>query len=140
MTSSARPEPLSDSVRRHMETQPRTGTAPELRLRRILFADGLRYRVNYPVPGRRRRTIDIAFPGRKVAVFVDGCFWHSCPEHGAEPDHNRGWWREKLARNVARDEETTRILESQGWSVIRLWEHVPVGEAVARVEAVVTER
>ncbi|RLP11062.1 very short patch repair endonuclease [Propionibacterium australiense] len=122
-----------------METQPRTGTEPELELRKLLFAEGLRYRVNYPVPGKPRRTIDIAFPGRKVAVFVDGCFWHSCPEHAVEPRHNGGWWREKLARNVARDEETTRILEDQGWSVIRLWEHLPAREAATLVKAAVVE-
>lgn len=134
---SNRPEPLSAAVKKRMEEQLRTGTEPELELRRILFADGLRYRVNYPVPGMPRRTIDIAFPGRRIAVFVDGCFWHSCPEHCVEPSHNREWWREKLARNVVRDRETTELLEGQGWCVVRLWEHLPPREAADCVEAAV---
>ena len=134
---SNKPEPLSEAVKKRMEEQPRTGTEPELELRRILFADGLRYRVNYPVPGKPRRTIDIAFPRRRVAVFVDGCFWHLCPEHCVEPRHNREWWREKLARNVARDRETTELLEGQGWCVVRLWEHLSPREAADCVEAAV---
>lgn len=118
-----RPEPLSDAVRRHMSDQRRTGTSPELALRRALFAAGARYRVEYPVPGAPRRTIDIAFPGHKLAVFVDGCFWHGCPEHAAAPKHNADWWREKLQRNVERDRDTDRILVAAGWTVVRVWEH-----------------
>lgn len=94
-----------------------------MQFRRALFAQGLRYRVNYPVPGLPRRTIDIAFPKQKVAVFVDGCFWHSCPEHSVPPKSNSAWWQDKLRRNVERDCETGEALESFGWRVVRIWEH-----------------
>ncbi len=84
---------------------------------------GLRYRLGYPVPGMRRRTIDIAFPKARVAVFVDGCFWHVCPEHATWPKNNADWWRTKLEANARRDRETAEHLTECGWQVIRLWEH-----------------
>ena len=95
----------------------------ELAVRRLLHAAGYSYRVAYPVPGMPRRTIDIAFTRAKVAVFIDGCFWHGCPEHGTKPTSNAEWWATKLAANVARDLDTTQWLESQGWTVLRFWEH-----------------
>lgn len=104
-------------------------TAPEVALRHLLHADGYRYRVNYKVPGMARRTIDVAFPGRRVAVFVDGCFWHGCPIHGVPPKHNAQWWADKIGRNRARDLETTAHLEALGWTVVRVWEHVDPVEA-----------
>jgi DNA mismatch endonuclease Vsr len=115
----------------------RRDTAPELGLRRLLHEAGLRYRVAYPVPGNRRRTIDIAFTRAKVAVFVDGCFWHGCPEHGTRPKANEGWWITKLEANLARDKDTTALLEGQGWTVLRLWEHEEPREAAAKVIALV---
>ena len=109
----------------------------ELSVRRLLFAAGFRYRVAYPVPGLARRTIDIAFPRRKLAVFIDGCFWHGCPEHGTRPNSNATWWSAKLAANRARDEDTTTHLEAAGWLVMRVWEHDnPLGSA-ERIGAVV---
>ncbi|WP_448070597.1 very short patch repair endonuclease [Georgenia yuyongxinii] len=124
-----------------MSTAPRRDTACEIALRKHLFAAGLRYRVNYPVPGRRRRTIDVAFPRAKVAVFVDGCFWHGCPEHGTRPRSNSEWWAAKLAANRARDGETNEILEAIGWEVMRFWEHVDPSYAAERVaEAVIRRR
>jgi len=113
----------------------RRDTNPELEVRRLLHAAGLRYRVAHPVPGRPRRTIDIAFTRRKVAVFIDGCFWHGCPEHGTRPTSNAEWWSAKLAANQARDEDTTALLEEQGWLVLRVWEHEPPGEVLAQVVA-----
>ncbi len=101
----------------------RRDTAPELTLRRELHARGLRYRVAFPVPGQRRRTIDVAFTRLRVAVFVDGCFWHGCPEHGTSPRANSEWWRQKLAANAARDLDTDRVLSEAGWIVVRIWEH-----------------
>lgn len=92
-------------------------------MRRLLHAEGLRYRVNYPVPHIPRRTIDIAFSRAKIAVFMDGCFWHGCPTHATQPRANAEWWRTKLAKNMARDHETTELLESAGWTVLRFWEH-----------------
>ena len=94
----------------------------------------------YRVPGNRRRTIDIAFPSVRVAVFVDGCFWHGCPEHGTRPKSNASWWAIKLAANLARDEDTTALLEGQDWLVVRVWEHEPPGNAAQRVETAVRAR
>jgi len=101
----------------------RRDTGPELHLRKLLYRAGLRYRVVYPVPGMPRRTIDIAFTRRHIAVFVDGCFWHGCPVHGTAPVANAEWWAQKLRRNAERDQETTERLQALGWQVIRLWEH-----------------
>jgi DNA mismatch endonuclease (patch repair protein) len=83
----------------------------------------MRYRVNLPVPGLARRTIDVAFVGAKVAVFVDGCYWHGCPDHGRVPNSNREWWTEKLRRNQVRDLDTAEHLTGLGWEVVRSWEH-----------------
>lgn len=117
---------MSRLARRH--------TKPEVALRRELHRRGLRFRVQLPVPGNRRRTIDIAFTRVKLAVFVDGCFWHGCPEHGVRPETNSEWWRWKLARNQERDADTTRLLEGAGWTVLRFWEHDTVVRAADTVE------
>lgn len=116
-----------------MSKQARSGTQPELELRRALHRDGYRFRVGWPVPGMRRRTIDVALTRRKIAVFVDGCFWHGCPDHSTLPQANSTWWQEKLAGNVARDVETSRHLEGLGWAVVRVWEHESTEVALARV-------
>lgn len=115
--------PPTPFVRARMRTQPRVGTEPEYVLRRILHRRGFRYRVGYKVPGLARRTIDIAFPGKKVAVFVDGCFWHRCPEHSVPVKNNADWWNHKLEANVLRDHSTKQHLEARGWHVLRVWEH-----------------
>jgi DNA mismatch endonuclease, patch repair protein len=116
-----------------MRRQGRRDTEPERRLRRILFARGLRYRVDRaPLPGVRRRA-DILFGPSKVAVYVDGCFWHACPEHATVPKNNQEWWIEKLAANVARDRDTDRQLHAAGWRVIRIWEHEDMEMAADRV-------
>jgi DNA mismatch endonuclease (patch repair protein) len=120
-----------------MSTAKRRDTAAELALRRELHALGLRYRVAYPVPGQRRRTIDVAFTRTKVAVFVDGCFWHGCPEHGTSPRSNSEWWRTKLAANRARDRDTDRLLDGLGWTVVRIWEHEDVRDAAAEIARIV---
>jgi DNA mismatch endonuclease, patch repair protein len=118
-----------------MSGQARRDTAPEVSLRRALHASGLRYRVTTPVPGRSRRTIDIAFTRWRVAVFVDGCFWHGCPAHGTQPKANARWWSQKIATNQARDADTTEHLAEAGWTVVRIWEHEPVDEAATRVHS-----
>lgn len=123
-----------------MREQKRIGTAPELALRRALHARGHRYRVGLRVPGRSRRTIDIAFTRPSVAVFVDGCFWHACPEHATSPRSNATWWAEKLATNVARDRDTDAHLRDDGWSVVRVWEHELTRTAVELVEAALLVR
>lgn len=112
-----------------MSLQRTKGTTPELLLRRALFARGLRYRINHPVPTMPRRSIDVAFTSKKLAVFVDGCFWHACPDHGVAPKHGAMWWHEKLAKNVQRDRETDEALAKLGWRVVRIWEHVEASEA-----------
>ncbi|MER5381429.1 very short patch repair endonuclease [Streptomyces sp. NPDC002688] len=106
-----------------MSRQSSRDTAPEVAVRRLLHAAGLRYRVNVPVPGIPRRTIDIAFSKAKIAIFLDGCFWHGCPQHATQPKANAEWWRAKLDKNMARDIETTAHLEGAGWTVLRFWEH-----------------
>jgi len=93
-------------------------TKPELILRKALWAEGLRYRLHY---GPER--IDIAFPSKKLAIFVDGCFWHGCPKHGHTPKSNKSYWISKLRRNTERDKARSIKLKVAGWSVMRFWEH-----------------
>lgn len=115
-----------------MKANRRRDTKPELALRRLLHAAGYRYRVDYRIdlPGGSRVRPDIVFTKRKVAVFVDGCFWHGCPEHGVAPKTNQAYWGPKLERNIERDRRTGEHLEAAGWRVIRIWEHVPAIEAL----------
>jgi DNA mismatch endonuclease (patch repair protein) len=117
----------------------RRDTAPGLSFRRALFARGLRYRVDYPIRLERGRPIrsDIVFTRRKVAVFVDGCFWHGCPEHQVVPKRNREYWAPKLRRNFERDRESDRRLSDAGWKVVRIWEHEALDAAAAKVEAAI---
>lgn len=120
-----------------MSVTRRKDTKPELDLRRILHARGLRYRVTYPVPGLPRRTIDVAFTRTKVAVFIDGCFWHGCPDHATQPRANSEWWARKLKANMTRDTDTSRFLREQGWTVVRFWEHEEPASVADRVQAAV---
>lgn len=115
-------------------------TGPELVLRRAMHRNGLRFFVGRrPIPAVRR-TADVVFPRLKIAVFVDGCFWHSCPIHATRPVRNGEFWAAKLSRTVERDRETDHLLRSAGWTVVRIWEHEPVNEAVARMRSVVQAR
>lgn len=120
-----------------MSRQGSRDTAPEVAVRKLLHAEGLRYRVNAPVTGMPRRTIDIVFPKAKIAIFLDGCFWHGCPQHATQPKSNAEWWRAKLDRNMARDQETSEHLRTAGWTVLRFWEHIPAEEIAATVRAAV---
>lgn len=112
----------------------RKDTGPEVRLRKELHRRGMRYRVDYRVPGLPRRRVDIAFTRARLVVLVDGCFWHHCPEHGVLPTTNQEWWRWKFDVNRTRDEDTDRRLAELGWPVIRVWEHEDVTEAADRIE------
>ncbi len=132
-----RPSPSDVSVASRMSRQARRDTKPELALRRELHKRGLRYRVDWPLPGMPRRRADIAFTSKRVAVFVDGCYWHSCPEHKTQPSNNADWWTTKLARNVERDRDTDAHLVGLGWRVLRIWEHEDSQGAADRVEAAV---
>ncbi|MYS22793.1 very short patch repair endonuclease [Streptomyces sp. SID4948] len=116
-----------------MSRQSSRDTAQEVAVRRILHSRGFRYRVNAPVPGIPRRTIDILFRGPKIAVFLDGCFWHGCPTHATSPKANAEWWRSKLDRNMARDLETTAHLAALGITVLRFWEHETPEDVARRV-------
>lgn len=117
-----------------MQSNRRVDTGPERALRSALHRAGLRFRKDYRVdlPGLRVR-VDVAFPKRRVAVFVDGCFWHRCPEHGTDPQLNGEFWRRKLQRNVERDQRVTAALADAGWRVVRCWEHEPADVAARRV-------
>jgi DNA mismatch endonuclease, patch repair protein len=131
--------PSSPGVSARMSRQSNRDTAPEVAVRRLLHAAGFRYRLHRPVPGMPRRSIDIAFPGVKIAVFMDCCFWHGCPEHATHPKANADWWRTKLEGNIARDRETTRALAEAGWTVLRYWEHEAPAAVASRVAKSVTE-
>lgn len=133
------PVPSSPEISMRMRAHPRRDTRPEVALRRLLHAAGCRYRVQYPVPGFPRRTIDIAFPRRKVAVFVDGCFWHGCRKHRTVPAANHDWWEQKLRMNSIRDSETDAHLRGLGWVVVRLWEHELPAEMCQHVRQAVGE-
>lgn len=123
-----------------MSRQRTRDTAPELALRRELHRRGVRFFVDRaPVSGLRRRA-DLVFPRRKVAVYVDGCFWHRCPEHATDPKRNGEWWVAKLAANVARDRATDGALTEAGWHVVRVWEHENSHTAADRVQAVLRIR
>ena len=115
-------------------------TKPEVQLRRALHRRGLRFRLHRKVLPQHRRTIDIVFPGPKVAVDVRGCFWHVCPEHRSFPQSNAQWWKAKLTRNVQRDDETVAELISAGWDVIVVWEHEDMDLVAERIEACVRSR
>jgi DNA mismatch endonuclease (patch repair protein) len=125
------------AVAARMQAQARRDTKPEMRLRRILYARGLRYRLHFPIPGIARRQIDVAFPGCRLAVFVDGCFWHGCPEHRAPSRTHSEYWTEKIAANRVRDEDTDHRLTALGWTVMRIWEHEDMVVAANRVEIAV---
>lgn len=129
-----RPAASSAAVERRMKNTRRRDTPKELELRQALHHRGWRYIVDAPpIPNLRRRA-DIIFRGPRVAVFVDGCFWHSCPKHASTPESNRDWWKTKLADNVTRDRDTDRRLREGGWRVVRIWEHEALTTAVAKVE------
>lgn len=121
-----------------MRATRRRDTAAELALRRALHALGLRYRVDAALPATRRRA-DVAFRRARVAVFVDGCFWHGCPEHGTWPKANAEWWRTKIETNIQRDRDTDFRLRAAGWTVLRFWEHADPVAAARDIAAAVEE-
>ncbi|MEU8873672.1 very short patch repair endonuclease [Streptomyces javensis] len=123
-----------------MSRQASRDTTQELAVRRLLHGSGLRYRLHVPVPGMPRRTVDIVFSKLKIAVFLDGCFWHGCPEHATSPRANAEWWRSKLDRNMERDRETTDHMHSAGWTVLRFWEHESAEDVAGRISATVASR
>lgn len=135
--SAISPTPVNVTTSRRMARQRTRDTEPEMLLRRALHRRGLRYRVDAALPGLPRRRADVLFSRAKVAVFVDGCFWHGCPEHKTAPTSNGEWWAAKLARNVERDRETDAHLRSLGWTVLRIWEHEDIEYVATDIEQVV---
>ncbi|WP_375055623.1 very short patch repair endonuclease [Zobellella sp. DQSA1] len=107
-------------------------TTPEVLLRKALWRKGLRYRLSSSLPGRP----DITFPRQKIAIFVDGCFWHKCPEHFQTPKTRTEFWVQKLEKNIKRDKLVNEKLKSLGWTVIRFWEHEINKDTTACVNAV----
>lgn len=141
MARSPSPPPASSSeVRRRMQRTGRRDTSCEMAVRSAVHRRGLRYHVDHPLPMLRRRRADMFFPRARVAVFVDGCFWHGCPEHASEPRSNGAWWRRKLEANVARDRDTDRVLAEADWLVLRFWEHEDPEDAAIRIEREVRHR
>ncbi|MGY1784688.1 very short patch repair endonuclease [Geodermatophilus sp. SYSU D00698] len=129
-----RPMPLNAGRSRNMQANRRVDSRPERLLRSALHARGYRFRkdLRLDLPNARVRP-DIVFTRRKVAVFVDGCFWHVCPQHGRQPDRNQWYWSPKLQRNVERDRRADSALKASGWTVVRVWEHETLEAALQTV-------
>ncbi len=124
-----------------MVRQKRSDTAPEVALRKELYRRGIRYRVDYQLPLRGvRRRADIAFTPLRIAVFVDGCYWHACPVHATWPTASADWWRAKLEGNVRRDRDTDQRLAEAGWISLRIWEHDNPIAAADRIESALRTR
>jgi len=124
-----RVQPSSPEASRRMAKVRQKGTGAEIALRRELYRRGLRYRVDFEVLKKPRRVADIAFPGLRIAIFVDGCFWHGCTEHATWPKQNSDFWRQKIETNRTRDANTNEWLRNIGWMVLRFWEHEPPTDA-----------
>ena len=133
------PPASSELARKRMRSTRRRDTKPELALRSEMHRLGLRYYVDRPVAATRTRP-DMIFPRTRVAVYVDGCFWHGCRSHGTLPTANREWWESKLDSNRRRDQRTNHELSAAGWIVLRFWEHDDPVTAARQVQAVVKNR
>jgi DNA mismatch endonuclease (patch repair protein) len=134
--SDSYPHPTSPAVTAVMRGNRRVDTSPERRVRSLLHASGYRFRIDHriQVPGLSVRP-DIVFTRKRVAIFIDGCFWHRCPQHGTSPRANSRYWGPKLARNAARDQRVDQALRAAGWTVVRIWEHVAPQNAAALIVA-----
>ncbi len=123
-----------------MQSVRQKNTSAEYALRRELHARGLRYRIQVPVLTKPRRVADVAFSGLRVAVFIDGCFWHGCPQHATWPKQNAEFWRAKILANQQRDHDTDERLRAEDWEVVRAWEHEPPERVATRVATIVAKR
>ena len=133
----SRVSPSSHEASLRMARVRQKGTDAELSLRKALHARGLRYRLHVPLLTKPRRVADIVFASARVAIFVDGCFWHGCPDHASWPKSNAQFWRDKIETNRARDAHTDRRLRASGWRVVRIWSHESAGDAAERIEDIV---
>ena len=140
MSQSSSPKPSSESARNRMRAVRHQGTAPEVALRAALDSLGLDYNVDTRPEKNLRTRADVVFMNEKVAVFVDGCFWHGCPIHGTQAKANVEFWRAKIQRNQERDCETNRALEESGWAVIRVWEHEDMTITAKAIAAILKDR
>lgn len=131
---------LNPGRRRNMQANRSRDTRPELAVRRLLHARGLRFRVCFRPVTTSRLTADIVFTRAKVAVFVDGCFWHGCPVHYKSPQRNSEYWATKIVKNQERDARLDALLLNDGWALIRAWEHESANVVADRVEATVRIR
>jgi DNA mismatch endonuclease (patch repair protein) len=123
-----------------MRTTGRRDTPPELRVRSLLHRNGYRFRVDLSPVSATRSRADIVFARLKVAVYVDGCFWHACPLHGTWPKANADWWRSKIESNWIRDRKTDAALRASGWLVVRIWEHDEPVDALSMITAALQTR
>jgi DNA mismatch endonuclease (patch repair protein) len=131
------PPASSPAALKRMKSTGRRDTAPEVALRTLLHRMGFRYRIDRkPLPGLRRRA-DLVFVGARIAVYIDGCFWHGCPLHATWPKENAKFWHDKIEANRRRDADTDRRLQDARWTVIRVWEHESPVTAAERVAAAV---
>ena len=128
------PKPSSQAARNRMVAQRQRDTAAELKVRSLVHKLGLRYRVDYPVLDKPRRRADMAFISAKVAVFIDGCFWHGCPKHGTQSKANPKFWKDKIETNKRRDMDTNQRLKKLGWKVIRAWEHEDPSKVASKIK------
>ena len=129
--------PSSHEASKRMARVPQKGTKAELMLRRKLHSRGLRYRLHLTLLAKPRRVADIVFPRARIAIFVDGCFWHGCPEHATWPKSNADFWRAKIEANRLRDMDTSQRLASHGWKIVRVWEHENPDDAANRIAELV---
>ena len=140
MSGRSSPPASTADARRRMQANRGQDTRPERELRTELHRRGLRFRLQRPIVSGVRRKVDIVFPSARVAVFVDGCFWHGCPRHGTSPKSNAAFWTEKIEANQIRDEDTNLRLAADGWKVIRVWEHEDPATAAKRIHRSVEAR
>jgi DNA mismatch endonuclease (patch repair protein) len=134
------PEASSADARTRMKANRGRDTAPEMALRRELHRRGYRFRVDRAPVSSLRCRADLIFSRDRLAVFVDGCFWHGCPEHLSWPKANRDWWRTKISATIARDRRNDAVLRAAGWAVIRIWEHDSVQLAADLVVSALEDR
>jgi len=139
-TAAGTPRASSDVIRRRMETTKRRDTGPELQLRRLLHRAGLRYRVDQIALAGMRSRADVIFRSARVAVFVNGCFWHGCPRHATWPKANARWWKDKISANRARDLRVDQQLRAAGWAVVRVWEHDSPALCARRIISLIDKR
>lgn len=137
MAANTRAEPSTPEASLRMQRVRQKNTSAERALRHELHSRGLRYRIQVPVLTKPRRVADVVFSGPRVAVFVDGCFWHGCPLHATWPKQNAEFWRAKIIANQERDRDTDERLRANGWKVVRVWAHELPNEAAARIMMII---